>query len=255
MEAAEYPIILNIYELIPSTPSDENSGGDTNNSAAASTVSFFSRILKPIGFGTYHTSLTVNGYCYTFSPTVGIQKLSIVNRPPHLHVPSNGRFQESIKLGTLSDSMMDQNKINECINRLRRSYFTDKSYHVACRNCNHFTETFATALLLADYQSIEEEGESGNSKKKKNGPSLDSYPSWVNRLAKSGSKLIDHDDVCDVTKEAQSAAGVEGKVGWSFNSSSAQSSSMSTKVNNEDRKKKKSLTEAQKKALVKLRKK
>ena len=254
MQAAEYPIILNIYELIPSAPSDENGGSDTNNSAAASTVSFFSRLLKPIGFGTYHTSLSVNGYCYTFSPNVGIQKLSIANRPPHLHVPSNGRFQESIKLGALSDSMMDQNKINECINRLRRSYFTDKSYHLACRNCNHFTETFATALLLADYQSLEEEGE-GDKSKKKNGPSLDTYPSWVNRLAKSGTRLIDHDDVCDVMKEARAAAGVEGKVGWSFNSSPAQSSSTSTKVKNEDRKKKKSLTEAQKKALAKLRKK
>ena len=254
MEAAEYPIILNIYELIPPTGND-NSESNANNNTAATTVSFFSRLLKPIGFGTYHTSLSVNGYCYTFSPVVGIQKSSITNRAPHLHVPPNGRFQESIKIGTLSDSMMDQNKINECINRLRRSYFTDKSYHLACRNCNHFTETFATALLLADYQYLEEEGE-GADKKKKNGPSLDAYPSWVNRLAKSGSRLIDHDDVCDVMKEARDAAGVEGKVGWSFNSSFAKSSSSSSKGNNdEDRKKKKSLTEAQKKALAKLRKK
>jgi hypothetical protein len=225
MEPINHLVILNIYELNPPT-------SEENGNAAAS---FFSRLLKPIGLGTYHTSLEVRGYCYTFSAVAGIQKSSNTNK--ELHVPPGGSFKESITLGVISDDM-DPGKINECINQLRSSFFTNTSYHLACRNCNSFSETFATALFLADGQEIE-------------GNSLSSYPSWVNRLAKSGSKLIEHDDVCDVMKEARAASGVEGKVGWSLKPSS---SSVATKNSNQS-KKKKVLTEKQKKVLEKLRKK
>lgn len=90
MEAIKYPIVLNVYELIP--PSGEENG--------TTTVSFFARLLKPIGFGTYHTSLEVNGYCYTFSAMTGIQKSSAVNKASH--VPTNGSFKESITLVRIS---------------------------------------------------------------------------------------------------------------------------------------------------------
>ena len=237
MEAADYPVILNIYELTPSS-------GEENGAA---TVSFFSRLLKPMGFGAYHTSLEVNGYCYTFSAVVGIQKSSSANKASH--VPRNGTFKESITLASLSDSI-DQNKINECINRLRQSSFTNKNYHLACRNCNHFTETFATALLIADHQFQPYDDNGANSKGKR--MPLSTYPSWVNRLAKSGTNFINHDDVCDVMKEAKAAAGVEGQVGWSLKSAPPPSSSKSGNGSNE-RGKKKTLTEKQKKALAKLR--
>lgn len=230
MEAAKgYSVILNVYDLTPSA-SEEN---------GSSTVSFFSRLLKPIGFGAYHTSIEVNGYCYTFSAISGIHKSSSSNRASH--VPPNGEFKESIKLGSLSDEF-DQNKINECINKLRRS-FTERSYHLACRNCNHFTETFANALFLVDAQISAE----ANDKK---GSSLNTYPSWVNRLAKSSNGLLKHDDICDVMKEARYAADVEGKVGWGL-----ESSNISNEKSKNESSKKKSLTEEQKKALAKLRKK
>ncbi len=225
-----YPVLLNIYELTPPT-------GDQNGAAS---VSLFSRILKPLGFGAYHTSLEINGYCYTFSAMVGIQKSSSVNKSSH--VPTNGEFKESIKLGTLSD-YMDQNKINECINRLRRTYFTNKNYHIAGRNCNHFTETLATALFLLDDQFNEED------ENKKNASStLKTYPSWVNRLAKSGANLLKQEDICDVMKEARFAADVDGKVNWDFKSTD-------DSCKKTDRSQKKNLTEEQKKALAKLRKK
>ncbi len=229
-------IILNIYELTP-----PESNGEDN---AAASVSFFSRLLKPLGFGTYHTSLEVNGYCYTFS-VAGIQKSSVVNKASH--VPRNGSFKESVKLASLSESM-DQNKINECINNLRQSSFKGPSYHLACRNCNHFTETFATALVLADHQLL---SDAENDEKVSSNLELKTYPKWVNRLAKSGSGFLDHDDVCDVMKEARSAAGVEGKIGWGLSSSGVPTSSL----DKNSRSKKKTLTEDQKKVLAKLRKK
>jgi hypothetical protein len=232
MEAVEYPIILNVYELLP--PAGQEDG--------VATVSFFARLLKPIGFGAYHTSLELNGYCYTFSAMAGIQKSSAANKASH--VPANGRFKESIKIGGLSDSM-DQNAINECINRLRKSFFTDKSYHLACRNCNHFTETFATTLILADHQGLDE--------KKSAATSLSTYPSWINRLAKSGAGFINHGDVCNVLNEAQSASGLEGKVDWTLKTTLTSASSKK-KSHSCQRNQKKELTEAQKKALEKLRK-
>lgn len=229
MEAVDaFPVLLNIYDLNPST-------GEEN---AAQTVSFFSRILKSTGFGTYHTSLEVNGYCYTFSAMAGIQKSSSANKASH--VPTNGEFKESIQLGVLSDYMTQQ-KINECINRLRQSHFTNTSYHLAGRNCNHFTETFATALFLADGQ-IDDGRDQVDSKLK-----LNTYPSWVNRLAKTGAGLMKNDEICDVITEARFAAGNDHKISWNLKSKG-------TKVApGKDRKVKKELTDAQKKALAKLR--
>ena len=242
MEAMEYPLILHIYELTP-PPSNEQ------NNSASSTVSFFSRILKPLGFGTYHTSLEINGYCYTFSAIVGIQKSSAANKASH--VPPNGTYKESITVGRLSDSM-DQNKINQCINHLRNVYFTKTSYHLACRNCNHFTETLATALVMADSQMLKKDDDGDYVSL----GSLSSYPAWVNRLAKSGAGLMKEEDGCDVMKEARAAAGVEEKVGWNLKPSfAATGTSTDNPKARVDRTKKKTLTEAQKKALAKLRKK
>jgi hypothetical protein len=128
---------------------------------------------------------------------------------------------------------MSRGEINECLNRLRTT-FSGTSYHLLNRNCNHFTETFATAVIL---------GEQLASKKR---ISLKSYPAWVNRLAKSGTTFIDHGDVCNVFEEARMAAGVEGKVGWDLPSCGCVTTTLPEK--------KRELTPAQKAALAKLKK-
>ena len=235
MEAISHPIILHVYEITPPT---------NVNDASASKVSFISRLLTPIGFGTYHTSLEVFGYCYTFSANAGIQKSSSTNKSSH--EPPGVKFKESITVASLSENI-DQQVINECTNRLRRSFFTGSSYHLACRNCNHFTETFATCLVMADEMMSGSEDQQQMTTKSP----LKNYPKWVNRLAKSGSGIMDHNDKCDIMKEATIAAGTEGKVGWSLTSTP----SVASGSKNQQDKKKKTLTEKQKKALAKLRKK
>jgi hypothetical protein len=102
------------------------------------------------------------------------------------------------------------------------------------RNCNHFTETFATAVILGEQLANEKP------------PLLEKYPAWVNRLAKSGTTFIDHGDVCNVLEEARMAAGVEGKVGWDLPSCGCVTTVPPTQ--------KKELTPAQKAALAKLKK-
>jgi hypothetical protein len=219
MEEASDPVVLNIYELTA-----PEQGTSSEVPAAAS---WFQKLLTPMGFGAYHTSIDVHGYTYTFGAGGGIQKTQVFNK--YIHVPPNGVFKESIVLGSCR---MRRGEINECLNRLRTT-FSGTSYHLLNRNCNHFTETFATAVILGEELALEQP------------PSLKTYPAWVNRLAKSGTTFIDHGDVCNVLQEARTAAGVEGKVGWDLRTSVTASNVP---------KKKKELTEAQKAALAKLKK-
>jgi hypothetical protein len=234
-DASDNDVILNIYELIPD---QQGQAAAANTSRSNSNVSsFFTRILTPMGFGAYHTSVDVHGYCYTFGAGGGIQKSKISNKA--IHVPRNGVFKESITLGPCA---LARGEINEVVNRLRRKFFTETSYHLLNRNCNHFTETFATALVLAGRLSDQ------------NPPCLKTFPAWVNRLAKTSTSLVNHDDVCDVLLEARHAAGMDDKVGWDLASSSASSSLQKQQPVKERSGKKKELTEAQKAALAKLRK-
>jgi hypothetical protein len=231
MTPASDDVTLNIYELIP------DQQDQAANTSSSNVSSFFSRFLGFSGFGAYHTSLDVHGYCYTFGAGGGIQKSQISNKA--IHVPRNGVFKESITLGPCA---MARGEINEVVNRLRLKFFTETSYHLLNRNCNHFTETFATALVLAGQLADQ------------NPPSLKTFPAWVNRLAKSSTALVNHGDVCDVLLEARHAAGMDDKVGWDL-SSSQKNHSVSDSASGKERSgKKKELTEAQKAALAKLKK-
>ena len=115
------------------------------------------------------------------------------------------------------------------------------------RNCNHFTETFATAIILQDTLS-----ESGPAK-------LKTYPEWINRLANTSKMVISHDvDIvpCNVVEEARKAVGADQKVGWGFsnnNNSNAKSATTSNKWTSNGKSTKKELTEKQKAALAKIR--
>jgi len=264
-ESVEDPVVLNIYQLETAPDTDANAE-QQQSSVGRSVTSFFSRILPRAGLGAYHTSLDVNGYCYTFG-VGGISKSTITNKSTH--VPTNGTFQESIILGSLSDDIVNgggsggnigtiSSRINECIKRLRESTFTPTSYHLLNRNCNHFTETLAMALMT-NYRDLvmSEKSEATIS-------SFDAYPRYINRLARSGTAVMNHGDVCDVRKEARTAAGLDGKLSWDFTDRDTDtntgdgrtlSSKFMSKKNEKAKTQKKELTEKQKKLLAKLGKK
>lgn len=124
---------------------------------------------------------------------------------------------------------------------MRDDKFKGENYHLANRNCNHFCETFAMALILGNDLL-----EDSNAAQK-----IDKFPAWVNRLARTGTSLgIDDGKSCDVILEARVAAGLKGKVGWNLTSPSKNKSSVSAAK----RSQKKELTEKQKAALSKLKK-
>ena len=162
-----------------STTNNSSNGGSWTNGI----TSLFSNLLPRAGLGAYHTSIDVNGYCYTYGMG-GIAKTSIANK--HAHLPPNVTFQQSINLGStrLGSSHGGRNSaINQCIQTLRREYFTESGYHVVHRNCNHFTETLAMALIVAEDLMREDPP-----------PELKTYPKWINRLAKTGSSLMKNSD-------------------------------------------------------------
>jgi len=251
-------IVLNVYELAMTPDQQEQ------QQQQSSVVSFFSRILPHAGLGAYHTSLDVNGYCYTYG-VGGISKTSVAKK--HNYIPPSATFKESITLGPLNlciaDTDNDLSMIHACINNLRQKSFTETGYHVLHRNCNHFTETFATALIIA------------HDLLRDSPPELKSYPKWINRLARTSSTFLNHagpkNDIitdngsappaplvspCNVIEEARIAAGLDGKIGWDLTSSSAATSSTAkhSMTNNRGKgKQKKELTEAQKQILGKLK--
>jgi hypothetical protein len=65
-----------------------------------------------------------------------------------------------------------------------KATFSETAYHLVHRNCNHFTETFATALLK--YEDLME-GKPLLGR-------LNVYPVYVNRLATTGATFVGHDD-------------------------------------------------------------
>lgn len=244
MEQASIPIFLNIYTLQthtqPTTSDDSNATITCNNNTALAT--FMASVMTPMGFGAYHTSIDVNTYSYTFSARSGIVKSSLSKKDSQL--PPNCFFKETILLGHCT--YFEKEDIPGVVNRLRQFFTENSTYHIVNRNCNHFTEVFATALILAErFADVHFKG------------SLDSYPSYVNRLAKTGTIVINHGNVCNVRKEAKVGAGVEGKVGWDFPSEKTMTNAGYGKTScpKNDKKKGKLLTEKQKLALAKLKRK
>lgn len=199
--------------------------------------------------GAYHTSIDVRGFRYQFGANVGISRTA----SPHgggdsadsiRFVPPNGAYRESIVLG---QTWSEQGEINAIVQRMRDDGFRGDTYHLVKRNCNHFSETFAMALILGN-ELLEE----GNGDVR----TLDKFPAWVNRLARIGSSLSNEDvnAACDVVAEARVAAGARGKVGWDIAPSSSKSNG-GAKGRTADRSRslKKELTDKQKMALAKLK--
>jgi hypothetical protein len=200
-------VVLNVYELAPpqdaaTPPPPPGASASSSNSPAQSLfaiASMFHRtVLTPMGYGTYHTSVTVDKWCYTFGPQ-GITKSSASSREARdQYLPEGCTFHSTIILGTLKP----QGKFaaGECgpmevISKMRTGLFKPGDYHLINRNCNHFSEVLANAILPG-------EGGTGG---------LQSYPLWVNRLAKSSSLIANKGGtVCDVQAEARLLLGGGG---------------------------------------------
>lgn len=235
-------VILNIYDLVPDQQSAQSS---SSTDAPQQQLSPFSRmfagLLEPLGLGMYHTSIDIGGFRYQYGSTLGITR---TNSPAgggdsaesRRYVPGNGQYRESIVLGI---SFCDQKEVNSIIQNLRESKFSGNNYHLAHRNCNHFSETFAAALIL------------GNELLKGGDMRLEKFPKWVNRLAKATSSSMSRDSemACNVIEEARMALGCDKKVGWGIASSAA----VQKPPANVDRSKKKELTAKQKEVLAKLK--
>eukprot|EP00584_Thalassiosira_punctigera_P004987 CAMPEP_0172533206 /NCGR_PEP_ID=MMETSP1067-20121228/5997_1 /TAXON_ID=265564 ORGANISM="Thalassiosira punctigera, Strain Tpunct2005C2" /NCGR_SAMPLE_ID=MMETSP1067 /ASSEMBLY_ACC=CAM_ASM_000444 /LENGTH=239 /DNA_ID=CAMNT_0013317821 /DNA_START=57 /DNA_END=776 /DNA_ORIENTATION=+ len=233
-------VTLNIYDLLPeSQPQQQSSSSSSQPSASAN---FFRSLLPSLGFGAYHTSIDVRGFRYQFGANMGIVRTSspgVGGETAHsLRAMPNCTYRESIILG---QTWCDQSEINATIQRMREDKFTGDNYHLANRNCNHFSETFAMALILGS-DLLED---SGAEKK------LDRYPPWVNRLARAGTVLLSDDTVCNVLAEARVAAGLKGKVGWTLSSLDNNTKKSTSAAKGSQ---KKELTEKQKAALAKLKK-
>mmetsp|Transcript_706 Transcript_706/g.1169 ORF Transcript_706/g.1169 Transcript_706/m.1169 type:complete len:230 (+) Transcript_706:121-810(+) len=220
-------VILNIYDLVPDqqdAPQQQRSGFSR----------MFAGLLEPLGFGMYHTSVDVGGFRYQFGATLGISRTSSPigggdSAESRRYVPGNGHYRESIILG---QTFFNQKEVNALIQKLRDSKFGGDNYHLAHRNCNHFSETFATALILGN--ELLDDGTDN--------VRLEKWPKWVNRLAKTTSSGMSRDSemACDVVAEARLALECDKKVGWGITSSV-------------DRSKKKELTAKQKEVLAKLK--
>lgn len=192
--------------------------------------SFVSRFLPSMGMGAYHTSLEIDGYRYTFAANAGIIKTKSRNDG----VPSGASYKESIPLGACA---CNRGEINAIVNNLGE-FFHGNAYHLVHRNCNHFSETLATAAILNDKLVDMKQGR------------LKSYPEWINRLANTSKIVISHDEdilPCDILLEARKAVGADTKTSWGLKSDDAAKKRM-TSV-----KQKKELTEKQKAMLSKIR--
>ena len=291
-------VILNVYTLsVPpatdaqnATTSSSSSSSSTNSSSnqqqqrshsTSSWSSFFvSQMLPSMGLGAYHTSLRVGSnhdspytITYTFVANQGIVSSRSRSRndaqQQQQQLPSHATFKEEIVLGACSCT---RGQVQDILQRLSQYYFTKTSYHLVHRNCNHFTETFATALI--HYPAFMNYHDSINSGGTITSPrslvASNFYPDWINRLAHTGAIVVADADIrpCRAPwDEAYHAvtntkafleedpAGSGGRR-WGSVSSKILSGSKSTTIATTKKKpEKKELTEAQKKLLEKIRKK
>jgi hypothetical protein len=184
-------VVLHVYSLTV---------GD-NSSATTTTASFWTRWLPSIGMGAHHTSIELDGYHYTFAATVGIAK----SRAAAAGVPAHAEFKERIVLGTCDIGQ----RVNGILSQLRQT-FRGNSYHLVHRNCNHFAETFATAILL--YNELlagDDDYKDEKDRLSRSTSRLETFPLWVNRLATASKMIVGHDaDIvpCNVLEEARTAA-------------------------------------------------
>ena len=249
-------VILHIYDLLPESRSQQQQTQTSTNQSSSqpaptsSITNLFSGLLAPLGFGAYHTCLDVRGFRYQFGAGFGIVRTTSSQEADSLrYIPPNGAYRESIVLG---QTWYQQKDINAIVQRMRDDKFKAENYHLANRNCNHFSEVFAMALILGQSDVLLEDTNNNNGTQR-----LEKYPAWVNRLARTGTSLgIDDGNACtDLVSEARVAAGVKGKVGWDLSSSNNSSNKKkSNTAADKSRSQKKELTEKQKAVLAKLKK-
>ena len=132
------------YKIEPSSGSASSPAAATPVSPAASSApavpskpSFFARVMKvlnPMGFGAYHTSLSVGGFNYTFAANAGIVRSRAFKPADDENLPPDCVFMEAIVLGAVQ--LDNMNSINAVLNRLRVK-FSPTGYHLVGRNCNH----------------------------------------------------------------------------------------------------------------------
>lgn len=244
-------VVLNVYSLL-----DDGSHNSTASIFNSTMTTLLSRCLPSIGLGAYHTSIDVFNSCYSYSSS-GITSIATVNK--HRYKPENATFKESIVLGRVNidgytSTMTPLSKVRSCVEHLEKKFFTKTGYHLTLRNCNHFTETLATALILSKEELLNT---------KKGGPSLKTYPKWINRLARSGSAVLDKSAdknlegvendkdslYCEIAKESRFAAGI---VDYDNNEKMAAQLD-SLVASGKKRKQKKELTEKQKQMLAKIK--
>jgi hypothetical protein len=179
-------VVLHVYELQPD-PSQHSHQPSTTDRA----LLLVSGILPAIGMGAYHTSLEVLGLKYTFAGGAGV--MAARSNGPDVGVPRGAKYKTSIPLGGAVRS--SRLELQDVIKRLSALFFTPTSYHLVHRNCNHFSETLATALLVTEPKTTTR---------------LQSFPKWLNRLANTGAMVLSKEEnvvPCNVMEEARLAAG------------------------------------------------
>ena len=202
-------VILHVYELQPDPSLAENQQQHVSTTDRA--LLFMSGLLPTIGMGAYHTSLELGstGCIYTFVGNLGIvvtksdsnissipsdvyinrimngtinpndgSFISSYRQDQDIGVPNGGKYKHSILLGATSPTNLSKQDIIQIIKNLSvLEFFTPTSYNFINRNCNHFTEVLATALLMTEAP-------------KKDTARLLTYPKWLNRLATTASTAL-----------------------------------------------------------------
>mmetsp|Transcript_13495 Transcript_13495/g.22163 ORF Transcript_13495/g.22163 Transcript_13495/m.22163 type:complete len:214 (-) Transcript_13495:103-744(-) len=89
------------------------------------------------GIGTYHSGVQVGGREYTFAGGSGV----FFHDPKD--VPGEATFRESVELGTYTGTSMALDKILDTL----KPQFSEDSYNLVSKNCNHFSDAFVFAML------------------------------------------------------------------------------------------------------------
>lgn len=178
-------VILHVYELQP----DANARRPHEISNTDRALLMVTGLLPSIGMGAYHTSLEVMDLKYTFAANAGI--MCGRANGPDVGVPNGAKGPvQSINLGPC---LRTKNELIQIIKRLSQLFYTPTSYDIMHRNCNHFTETLATCLVVHDPKER-----------------LHSYPGWLNRLANTGAMVLTKNEnvvTSNVLAEARVASG------------------------------------------------
>lgn len=117
--------------------------------------------LHSLGMGVYHSGIVI------LEPALGLvceysfSSKGVVKTRPRL--PSFGKFRCNIVLGSVTGSALE---VGRLIHKLSVTSFAEGKYDLISRNCNHFTDEVAFALLRIH------------------------IPDWINRMTYLGSAFV-----------------------------------------------------------------